>query len=62
VSTYDTSGAPNATYFLDSATGKILYSIPTAKNQSTFAQPVFADNFVFLAPLVGGLTAYSPTG
>lgn len=61
VSTYDTSGAQNASYFLDSATGKILYSIPTAKNSATFAQPVFADNYVFLAPLLGGLTALSPS-
>ncbi len=62
VSTYDTSGAPNATYFVDSTTGKILYTMPTPHNYATFAQPVFADGYVFLAPLTGGMTVYAPTG
>ncbi len=61
VSTYDISGAPNGTYFLRSSTGAILASIPTPNNSETFAQPVFADNFVFLTPVKGGMTAYSPT-
>jgi outer membrane protein assembly factor BamB len=62
VSTYDSSGVQNATYFVDKTNGKVLASIPTPQNSSTFAQPVFADRYVFLAPIVGGLTAYAPAG
>jgi outer membrane protein assembly factor BamB len=60
VSTYDTSGAQYASYFVDAATGQVLRTIPTINNYYSFAQPVFADNYVFLTSVRGGIYAYTP--
>jgi outer membrane protein assembly factor BamB len=50
--------ATNFVYVLDSISGAILWSRVT--ESVTFAQPVFADGFLFVAPAYGGLTAYCP--
>ena len=50
--------ATNYVYVLDSVSGSILWSHVTGS--VTFAQPVFADGFLFVAPAFGGLTAYCP--
>lgn len=60
VSTYDSSGARNNSYFIDSSNGQILHTIPPPKNFSAFAQPIFADNYVFLTTMQGGIYAYTP--
>jgi outer membrane protein assembly factor BamB len=48
----------NAVYLVDSSNGSILTSFPEAS--LVFAQPVFADNHLFIATSAGLLFAYSP--
>jgi polyvinyl alcohol dehydrogenase (cytochrome) len=48
-------------YLLDAATGAVLASLSNGDSPE-FAQPVFADDYVFLASFAGGLTAYQATG
>jgi outer membrane protein assembly factor BamB len=56
VGTFDATTTPNAVYLLDSSTGKILKTLNTGGR--TFAQPVFADGFVFTANVGQGLSEY----
>ena len=59
VATYnETTQSANRLYLIDAASGAILREIPS--NGAVFAQPVFADGYVFLASRNGGLTAYAP--
>lgn len=62
VSTYGFGGVANVTDLIDAAGGTVLSSLPTPKNSATFAQPVFADGFLLVASVSGGLTAYAPAG
>ena len=62
VSTYGFGGAANVTDLIDTSDGTVLASLPTPKNSATFAQPVFADGFLLVASVSGGLTAYAPAG
>jgi outer membrane protein assembly factor BamB len=56
VPTYDaSSGAANGVYLVDSQTGKVLRRLGTGV---VFAQPVFADDNLFVASVNDGLTAY----
>jgi hypothetical protein len=48
----------NAAYVIDASNGIILKTISTS-NISTFAQTVFADGYLFVAPISGNLTAYN---
>ena len=58
VATCDYSAAaPNAVYLLDAADGQILGTLDTG-NTPVFAQPTFADNYVFAATIGRGLIAY----
>jgi outer membrane protein assembly factor BamB len=50
------TGATNATFLLDAATGHLLTTIATGSRE--FAQPVFADNMLLLATINKGLIAY----
>jgi outer membrane protein assembly factor BamB len=61
-SSYGSRGGQNALWLLNAATGQILKTIPYGSS-STFAQPVFADGYLFTAsqgPL--GLQAYTAGG
>jgi outer membrane protein assembly factor BamB len=55
--TYDEGPGQTAAYLIDASNGSILKTISTS-NVSTFAQPVFADDFLFVATFGGKLTAY----
>jgi outer membrane protein assembly factor BamB len=57
LATYEEGPGPQAAYLIDASNGSILKTISTS-NSSTFAQPVFADEFLFVASLSGKLTAY----
>ena len=57
LATYDESPGQTAAYLIDASNGSILKTISTS-NVSTFAQPVFADEFVFVATIGGRLTPY----
>ena len=48
----------NAVYLLDASDGHILTSL-ALNGASVFAQPVFADNYLFVAPANGLLTVYT---
>jgi len=56
VGTYDYTSTPNAVYLIDSSTGTIIRTLNTGGNN--FAQPVFANGFVFTANTGKGLTEY----
>ena len=61
-SSYGSRGGQNALWLINAATGKILKTISYGAS-STFAQPVFADGYLFTAsqgPL--GLQAYTVGG
>jgi outer membrane protein assembly factor BamB len=47
----------NGVFLIDAATGQILKTVSYATS-NTFAQPVFADNYLFVASTAHGLTAY----
>jgi polyvinyl alcohol dehydrogenase (cytochrome) len=51
--------ANNRVYLIDATTGEIVNSITTSS--PVFAQPVFADDELFVATTTGVLTAYTPT-
>jgi outer membrane protein assembly factor BamB len=57
LATYDEGPGQTAAYLIDASNGSILKTISTS-NVSTFAQPVFADEFLFVASINGRLTAY----
>jgi hypothetical protein len=57
LATYDEGPGQTAAYLIDASNGSILKTISTS-NVSTFAQPVFADEFLFVATIGGKLTAY----
>jgi outer membrane protein assembly factor BamB len=59
--TYNT-GTPSANrvYLLDASTGTIVNTI--TESSSVFAQPIFADDLLFVATGSGVLTAYTATG
>ena len=57
LATYDEGPGQTAAYLIDASNGSILKTISTS-NVSTFAQPVFADDFLFVATVGGRLTAY----
>jgi len=48
----------NAVYLLDASNGNILTSFP--ETSPVFSQPVFANNYLFIATSAGVLLAYSP--
>jgi polyvinyl alcohol dehydrogenase (cytochrome) len=52
--------ANNRVYLIDASTGGVVNTITTSS--PVFAQPVFADNKLFVATTTGTLTAYTPTG
>jgi outer membrane protein assembly factor BamB len=52
------SGSQNYLYLVNAATGAVLTKTPLTS--ITFAQPVFADNLLLVAPIGGGLIAYTP--
>ena len=59
---YGSRGGQNALWLINAASGQILKTIPYGAS-STFAQPVFADGYLFTAsqgPL--GLRAYTAGG
>ena len=57
VATFDFSGAPNAVYLIDASSGQIISTVSTG-NTADFAQPVFADSYLFVATVGQGLLAY----
>src|SRR5512132_3258294 len=57
LATFDEGPGQTAAYLVDASNGNILKTISTS-NVSTFAQPVFADEFLFVATFGGKLTAY----
>ncbi len=60
VGTIGSNGAQNGAYLLNAATGQILATISTA-DAGVFAQPVFADGYLFVATAGQGLWAYRPS-
>ena len=56
----NTTPGNNRVYLLDASTGEVVNSIVTGS--PVFAQPVFADDELFVATTAGTLTAYTPTG
>jgi hypothetical protein len=60
VATWDTSGAGNRVYLVNAASGTIIRTLSTG-NAVTFAQPVFADTYLFIATVSHGLIAYTPS-
>ena len=59
VATCDYSGIPNAIYLLDASDGQILATLGSG-DAPIFAQPTFADNYLFGATIGQGLIAYRP--
>lgn len=57
-STSTLSGVTNRVYLVNAATGRVLaqISIPSAE----YAQPVFANGYLFVTPSTGGMRAYAP--
>jgi outer membrane protein assembly factor BamB len=60
VGTNDYSGIPDAAYLLDASNGQVLTTINSGGVQ-VFAQPVFANNYLFVATAGQGLWAYQPS-
>lgn len=52
-------GESGAVYLLDASNGQILATINTGA-ESVFSQPVFAGNYLFVATVGGGISAYQP--
>jgi outer membrane protein assembly factor BamB len=57
LATLSSGPGQKAAYLIDASNGSILKTLSTS-NVSTFAQPVFADEFLFVATIGGRLTAY----
>jgi outer membrane protein assembly factor BamB len=55
--TADQTGGTNQLYLVDPSNGQVLTQI--ALPSAELAQPVFADGYLFSAPITGGLTAYT---
>jgi outer membrane protein assembly factor BamB len=58
---YGSTTSKNAVWVLNAATGKILKTISIPKS-NTFAQPVFADNYLIFASTAQGLQAFKVPG
>ncbi len=56
--TADQTGGKNQLYLVDASNGQMLihFALPSLE----FAQPLFADGYLFSASITGGLTAYAP--
>jgi outer membrane protein assembly factor BamB len=54
------SGEPSAVYLLNASNGDILATVNT-NDMPVFSQPVFADGYLIVATVGGGITAYKPT-
>jgi outer membrane protein assembly factor BamB len=54
---FTSTTSQNGVFLIDAATGQILNTLSYGTS-STFAQPVFADNYLFVASTRLGLTAY----
>lgn len=54
---YGSSTNQNGVWLINAASGKILKTITLTKSD-TFGQPVFADNYLFVASTLDGLRAY----
>jgi polyvinyl alcohol dehydrogenase (cytochrome) len=61
VGTYAYGSDPQADYLLNPSTGEILATVSNG-DSSQFAQPVFADQCLFIATDTAGLYAYEPSG
>jgi outer membrane protein assembly factor BamB len=61
VGTYADGSDPQADYLLNPSTGAIIATVSNG-DSSQFAQPVFADNYLFIATESAGLYAYQPAG
>lgn len=61
VGTYADGSDPEADYLLDPSTGAIIATVSNG-DSSQFAQPVFADQYLFIATDSAGLYAYEPAG
>ena len=61
VATCDYSGIPNAIYLLDASDGRILATLDSGV-APVFAQPTFADHYLFGATVGQGLVAYRLPG
>jgi polyvinyl alcohol dehydrogenase (cytochrome) len=59
VGTYNDGSDPEADYLLDPSTGAMLATVSNG-DSSQFAQPVFADQYLFIATSAAGLYAYQP--
>ena len=57
--TYNGSGTPNSVYLLNSSNGQVLKTINMAGSK-VFAQPVFADGYLFIASTASGLQVFRP--
>jgi polyvinyl alcohol dehydrogenase (cytochrome) len=55
---YGSTTNQNGVWLIDAATGQILNTISLTKS-NTFGQPVFADNYLFIASTSDGLRAYT---
>jgi outer membrane protein assembly factor BamB len=58
VGTYDFTATPNAFYLLNATDGQILNTL--GSGGTDFAQPVFANGYLFLANVGRGLTTWQP--
>jgi outer membrane protein assembly factor BamB len=61
VGTYNDGSDPEADYLLNASTGAIVATVSNG-DSSQFAQPVFADQYLFIATAAAGLYAYEPPG
>ena len=61
VGTYADASDPQADYLLNPSTGAILATVSNGDSPQ-FAQPVFADQYLFIATDTQGLYAYKPSG
>lgn len=59
VGTYSDGPDPEADYLLNASTGAIVATVSNG-DSSQFAQPVFADQYLFIATAAAGLYAYEP--
>lgn len=60
VGTHGAGSAPQADYLLNPSTGAILATVSNGDSPQ-FAQPVFADQYLFIATDTAGLYAYKPS-
>ncbi len=61
VGTYADGSDPQADYLLNPSTGAILATVSNGDSPQ-FAQPVFADQYLFITTDTAGLYAYAPSG